>query len=64
VFRCLKTQGCVVVFFSIFKNQLIVVKNDKINVVKDILPLFVKRIANSLDLGDFRQIILYFGLSK
>ena len=31
--------------------------------VKDFWPLFVKQIANSLDFGDFRQIILYFGLS-
>jgi len=37
-------------------------KHDEINIVKDFLPLFGKKIANSLDLGDFKQTILYFGL--
>jgi len=35
-------------------------KNDEINIVKDFGPLFI--LAKSLDLGDFRQIILYFDL--
>jgi len=38
-------------------------KYDEININKDFLPLFVKNIANSLDFGDFRQIIMYFGFS-
>jgi len=38
-------------------------KHDEINIVKDFLPLFVKKIANSLDYGDIMQIILYFWLS-
>ena len=39
-------------------------QHDIINIVKDFLPLFVYLfLTNSLDFGDFRQIILYFGLS-
>ena len=38
-------------------------KHDEINIVKDFWSLLVKKIVNSLDFGDFRQIILYFGLS-
>jgi len=34
-------------------------KDDEINIAKDFLPLFVKKIANSLDFGDFMQIIYY-----
>jgi len=35
-------------------------KFDEIQIVKNILPLSVKEIANSLDVGDFRQIIMYY----
>ena len=38
-------------------------KHDDINIVKEFWPLFVKKIAKSLDFGYFMQIILYVGLS-
>ena len=37
-------------------------KHDEINQVKDFWPL-LKKSANSLDIGDFKQILLYFGFS-
>ena len=50
-------------FHYFFEFNWIVVKHDDINIVTDFWPLFVKKIANSLDFGDFRQISLDFGLS-
>ena len=38
-------------------------KHDEINIVKDFDHCLLNQIANSFDLGDFRQILLYFGLS-
>jgi len=47
--------------FPIFKNSIKQLLNhDEINIVKDYC---FKKIANSLDFGEFRQIILYVGLS-
>jgi len=37
-------------------------KHDEINIVKD-LKTVCKKIATSLDFGDFSQSLLYFGLS-
>ena len=43
------------VFFAFFSDYTVV--------VNDFDHCLLKQIANSLDLGDFRQLILYFGLS-
>ena len=62
-YRCLiasKPRGYGFESHCIFKNQL---NSDKINIVKDFDDILLFYLANSLDFGDFRQIILYFGLS-
>ena len=67
--RSLKTQGfeshrrLFLIFISLSKKiNWIVVKHDEINIIKDFYHCLLNN-ANSLDVGDFRKIISYSGIS-
>ena len=64
----LQPQYCLFYYFLIKRRCYATTKctylqHDDINIVKDFWPLFVKKIANSLDFCEFTQISLYFGFS-